>query len=568
VLEHTVQAYLTADPGSIYNTQHPHMRPAGPGTRWPLGFLFCALGLLVCVLLTVTPLRRVPDSVLQLHLPAGATLAGISSWLPVHLGTVSLANSAALELAALLLLAFLCYGLGALLLSRQSEESTLRIWRGLIWSTALLVGVILLFTPAMLSHDILVYAGYSRLLAVYHANPYFVPIAAFPHDPFSSLNYWSRSVAAYGPLWLLVCAFPGWLLPPDPGVYVVAFRLFALAIHLLNIWLVGSTLRAMGRSPRTITLGMLLYAWNPLLLLESSLGGHNDGLMMSFVLLGALLTARAQKRGLLLRPRGFLPASAAFTLAVLVKFTALPILAVYLLFLGMLALRSNGQHPPISRLTPRYWRAALPVVLSSSITALVLALVWYGPFWVGHSFQDIRVSLQSPPSALGAENSFMRSVIEWLHLHPAQADNGLLQLVSTRRFWDDLTLAAMALCLLAGARQLWSKVEQRTFALVSLLTVCTVLILTPWFFSWYLTWPLALAVLSLPCRQERMATALLALTLVFSASALSTYLFTLGLFGSHSYLVSLFSTLPAACAFLLTLVCWQPARTHTTGEQR
>jgi hypothetical protein len=530
--------------------------------------LFCALGLLVSVLLVVTPLRRVPDSVLQLHLAAGELLARSSTWLPLHLGAFSQANSAALELAALLLVAFLCYGLGALVVSRQSEQSTAGPWRGLICSVALLAGTVLLVTPAMLSHDILVYAGYSRLMAVYHANPYFVPIAAFPHDPFSSLNYWGKSVAAYGPLWLLVCAFPGWLLPPDPGVYVVAFRLFALAIHLINIWLVGSTLRTMGRSPRTTTLGMLLYAWNPLLLLESALGGHNDGLMMSFVLLGALLAARAEQRGLLLHLRGSLPAVAAFTLATLVKFTALPILAVYLLFLGCKALRPpTAQRSQTFRLALRHWRAALPVMLCSLLTALLLALVWYGPFWFGHSFQSIRVSLQSPPSALGAENSFMRSAIEWLHLHPAQVHNGLLQLLNSRRFWDDLTLAGVALCLLAGARQLWLRPDQRTFALVSLITLCAALLLTPWFFSWYLTWPLVLTVLSLPCRQERMATALLALTLVFSASALSTYLFTIGLAGSHYYLVSLFTTLPAACTFLLALVCWQPARRHPTGEQ-
>jgi hypothetical protein len=567
VLEHTAQADPTADPGSIHDWQNTQATPSGPRARWPLGFLCCALGLLACVLLVVTPLKRIPDSVLQLHLAAGEVLAVVSAWLPLHLGAFSQANSAALECAGLLLLAFLCYGLGALLVSRQSEQSALRIWRGLIWAAALLAGAILLVTPAMLSHDILVYAGYSRLMAVYHANPYFVPIASFPHDPFSALNYWGRSVAAYGPLWLLVCAFPGWLLPPDPGAYVIAFRLFALAIHLLNIWLIGSTLRTMGRSSQTITLGMLLYAWNPLLLLESSLGGHNDGLMISFVLLGALFAARAQQRGLVLRPRGFLPAVAAFTLAALVKFTALPILAVYMLFLGCQALRSTVQHPYTFRRALHDWRRALPIMLSSLLTALLLALACYGPLWVGHSLQSIRVSLQSPPSALGAENSFMRSIIEWLHLHPDQIHNGLLQLLSTRRFWDDLTLGAVTLCLLAGARLLWSRPEQRTFALVSLLTLCTVLMLTAWFFSWYLTWPLTLAALSLPCRQERMATALLALTLVFSASALSTYLFTIGLFGSHYYLVSLFTTLPAAGAFLLTLVCWRPARTSITGEQ-
>jgi hypothetical protein len=504
--------------------------------------------------------------VVHLQLAAGETLAGVGRWLPVRIGTLSQAQSAALLLAALFLLAFLCYGWGALLVSRQPATGSLRARHSLLWSTALLAGLLLLITPAMLSHDILVYAGYSRLMAAYHANPYFVPIAAFPHDPFSPLNYWGRSVAAYGPIWLLVCAGAGQVLPPDPTGYVLAFRLLALAVHLLNTWLIGSTVRTLGGSARATTSSMLLYAWNPLLLLESGLGGHNDGLMMTFVLLAALLAAGAEKRGLILHPRGYLPVVAALTLAALVKFTALPILACSLLFLGCKALRPNVQSPRTPGLVPGNWRGALPVVLCSLLTALLLALLCYGPFWIGHSPQSIQASLQSPPSAQGAENSFMRSIIEWLHLHPAQARNGLLQLLSTRRLWDDLTLAASALCLLAGARQLWFRPEIRTLVVVALATICAVLLLTPWFFSWYLTWPLALATLCLPCCRGRVERALLALTFVFSASALATYPFTLGLFGSHYYLVSLFTTLPPACTFLLTLICWRPARRPLIGE--
>ena len=566
MLEDTVQKRQPASPGITGETQNARSGPtnaAGPGTHW---LLLCALGLVACVLLAVTPLIRVPDAVIHLQLAPGSFLAEASNWLPVHLGALSQANSAALELFALLLLTFLCYGLGALLVSRQPESSRQGALRSLIWSATLLAGAIFIVTPAMLSHDILVYAGYSRLLAIYHANPYFVPIAAFSHDPFSSINYWGRFVSAYGPIWMLVCTFFGWLLQPDPNAYVVAFRLFALLVHLLNTWLVGRTLHALGRSPRTITLGMLFYAWNPLLLLESGLGGHNDGLMMTFVLLGALLAANAERRDLLLRPRGYLSAAAAFALAALVKFTALPILAVYLLFLCCKALRPTAGSPRELRLALRNWRAALPALAGSILVALLLALIFYGPFWLGHSLQEIRISFQNPPSALGAENSFMRSVIEWLHLHPAQTQNGLLRLLSTRRLWDDLSFAAIALCLLVGAFQLWSRLTLRTFVIVSLLTMCAVLLITPWFFSWYLAWPLGLAAIGLPFRQKRVEAALLALTIVFSISALFTYLFTIGLFGSHYYLVSLFTTIPPACAFLLTLVLWQPVSNQTTGE--
>jgi hypothetical protein len=520
--------------------------------------LLCALGLVVIVLLMVTPLVRLPDAVIRLHLAAGSWLAVASNWLPLDLGPLPQLNSAALEFFGLILLAFLCYGLGALLVSRRAEKGNQRGVRGVIWAGALLAGAIFIVTPAMLSHDILVYASYSRVLATYHANPYFVPLAAFPHDPFTSLNYWAKVVSAYGPIWMLVCSFFGWLLSPDPAAYVVAFRLFALAAHLLNVWLVGRALRAMDRSPRTVTLGMLLYAWNPLLLLESGLGGHNDGFMMTFVLAGVIFAADAEARDQLLRPRGYLPAVVALTLAALVKFTALPLLAAFLLFLACKALRPAAHSTHELTRALRSWRPALFTLFWSGLVAALVALALYGPFWFGHTLTSIEGSFKNPPSALYAENSFMRSVIEWRMHHPAQAQNGLLQFLSNRHIWDNLNFAAIALCLLVGAALLWRKPTTKTFVLVSLLTMCVVLLITPWFYSWYLAWLLSLAVLCLPTRQSRLETALLTLTCAFSVSALCTYLFNIGIFGSHYYLVSLFTTIPPACTFLLALLWWKP----------
>ena len=86
-----------------------------------------------------------------------------------------------------------------------------------------------------------------------------MPLSTVPHDPYVPLNYWAGAVSAYGPLWLGVCWLVGLLVGPQVAAYVLAFRLFALAVHLLNIWLVARTLRTLGASQRTITLGTLLY---------------------------------------------------------------------------------------------------------------------------------------------------------------------------------------------------------------------------------------------------------------------------------------------------------------------
>lgn len=535
------------------------------GRRWPTGLLLCTLALTVCILFAMTPLIRLPDSVIHLHLGVGSFLATASSWLPSSIGPWPQATSAIIELFTLILLTFLFYGLGALSVRSQSTKGT---QRAVIWTGAFLAGAILSITPAMLSHDILVYASYSRVLAAYHANPYFVPIAAFPHDPFTPINYWANSVSAYGPIWMLVCACFGQILSPAPVAYVLAFRLLALASHLCNTWLVGQTLHIMGRTPRTVTLGILLYAWNPLLLLEASLGGHNDSFMITFVLAGILLAARAEKRAETLRPHGYLPVIGALTLAALVKYTSLPLLAVYLLFLACKAIRSaNGNTQTISQ-TLSNWRPILLTIGSSGLCAALLALTFYGPFWLGHSPQSIISSFKNPPSALYSQNSFMRSVLEWEKLHPVRAKSSLFQLLSSRRLWDDLTLAAIILCLIAAGKLLWSRTTIHNVILASLLTMSAVLLITPWFYSWYITWLLGLAALCLPARQNRLTTALFALTLTFSFSALLTYLFREDPFTSYAYLISLFTTIPPACAFLLTLVWWNFTEKSTTGERK
>lgn len=541
--------------------------PLKQSRQLPLAFILCTLAFVACFLLMVTPLIRVPDSVITIHLAPGTLLSSLSSWWPHNVGGLNAATSAYAEVFALLGLAFFCYALAALLVRRSSGAASQRGFRGMIWSGAFLAGIIFVVTPGMLSHDIFVYASYSRLLAAYHANPYFVPIAVFPQDPFMTLNYWSPVISAYGPIWMLVCGLFGWFLQPDPAMYTIAFRLFALCFDLLNLWLVGRILQGMGRSARTVTLGMLLYAWNPLLLLESGLGGHNDGFMMTFVLVGILLAVRAEKGGQTLHARGYLPTIIALTLAALVKFTALPILAAYLLYLICKALRPTAESPQALRLALRHARTALLILVYSVLSAALVALAFYGPFWLGHSPQAIMDSLKNPPSSLYSENSFLRSILEWGLSHPT-IHNGFLNFLGNRSLWDILTSVGLALCLLVGATRLWQKPTTRTFVVTALGTMSLVLILTPWFFSWYITWLLALGIVCLPVYLHRLEAALLALALTFSFSALLTYLFNGNLFGTQYYLVSLFTTIPPTCAFLCVLILWKTTRHSKSGAEK
>jgi hypothetical protein len=540
-----------------------------PPRRLSASLLWCLVVFVLCALLSVTPLVRLPDAVVRLDIAPGAWLGVLSSWLPTGASAQAVLLSSYGELLVLLMLATSCYVWAALWIRRQPATELAQRWaRRCLWTGAILVGLVYVVTPAMLSHDILVYASYGRVLSAHQANPYFVPISDFPADPFTPLDYWAHSVSAYGPIWTALCGLCGWFLGAQPVPYVLTFRLFALAMHLLNTWLIGRILRLSGRSGRIATLGMLLYAWNPLLLLESGLGGHNDGLMLTFVLLGILLAVRAEKYEQLHRVRGYLPPTIALTLAALVKFTALPILAVYLL---LLAAKTARMYWPSTMRIALILRGIVRVCLAllcALLMALALALLAYGPFWLGHSPHAILSSFNSPPEARGAENSFMRSITDWERFHPTWKTAGLLIFLSTRANWNTFNYELITLCLLLSVWRLWLRPTVRAWVICSLSMLSLVLLVTPWFFSWYITWIIGLALSCLPMHHKRLEAALLALTLTFSFSSLITYVFNTGLAGEQSYLVSLCITAPPVCAFLLILLVWRTINRRWIGKAR
>ena len=87
--------------------------------------LLCAIAFVLCILLTVAPLSRLPDPVIQLQTPFGGQLAQVGAWLPNNLGLTanhqdSQASTGYVEFLVLIILAFVIYVLCALLVLRQT----------------------------------------------------------------------------------------------------------------------------------------------------------------------------------------------------------------------------------------------------------------------------------------------------------------------------------------------------------------------------------------------------------------------------------------------------------------
>ncbi len=230
-----------------------------------LTILFCMIVFTWCIGASAAPLRRLTSPPVLAVLPTNRLLIEWGAWLPGDLHLVndvqtSQVSTTNLEFFLLMTLAFVMYGISTYIVRYHLKEAkNTGIW-SLLWAGTMLVGLIFVFTPAMLSHDIFVYADYGHTIVVHGSNPYFVPPAAISHDVLTQLDDWRMYIAAYGPLWLTICSFLAWQLGNVPWQYVFAFRLLGLAAHTLNVFLIMLILRRADCSKRTILFGAWVYA--------------------------------------------------------------------------------------------------------------------------------------------------------------------------------------------------------------------------------------------------------------------------------------------------------------------
>lgn len=497
----------------------------------------CTCAFIACILVSLAPLDRFAGTNYFRTLPISSWLLAIGTWLPLDLHlTVNTRQSQMsthlILFLSLIALAFVIYGICAWrikcsnLHTLSHRYSTTMKW---IWLGTIISGLALVFTPAMLSHDAFVYAGYGRLLTVYHENPYFVTLSAHPNDPFTHLDDWNNAPAAYGPLWLIVSALGSLIAGDNPLAYILLYRLLGLAMHLLNMLLISRILRTTGRSERTIMLGVLLYAWNPLVLLESSLGAHMDTCMVTLMLGGILYwTQKEQKHTTNMQPSlsTYLPSLLCFTLATLIKFTAIPLIVLFLVLLARKTLYATRAENLSEKITLQ-WHAAIRTVITGGIISTGIALASYVSFWIGYNPRAIIASFTAPPSANSAYGSILSAILNWIRWNGQPnlvRQETLLFLFSQQKTWQIITIITLIIVMIWGIIWIWRTPTAQTLALATLAVLGALLLVTPWFFPWYVIWIVGLAAIGLPMN-DRSARALVGATLAFSVSAFFIYLF-------------------------------------------
>ncbi|HOJ40607.1 MAG TPA: hypothetical protein PK644_09130, partial [bacterium] len=161
--------------------------------------------------------------------------------------------------------------------------------RAIMLGTALFCATLFFFPPGK-HHDVFLYIFQGKMVALYRANPYFTPPSAFAHDCFYRYVGWQNFTSAYGPLWHWIEA--GLYLLGGANILgqIAVFRFFTLILHLLNTWLIYSIEEHI--RPHQAQRAMLLYGWNPLLLVYAVAGCSNDTAMIFLLLVGIWLSLK------------------------------------------------------------------------------------------------------------------------------------------------------------------------------------------------------------------------------------------------------------------------------------
>lgn len=281
---------------------------------------------------------------------------------------------------------------------RELSEKSLR--KVLIFSV--LFTLTLVFLVPKSGGDFYHYIFEDAVLVSYQQNPYLVAPVDLPQEPLSWLSNWRNLPSQHGPFKFFLTQ-PAYYI--SQGLVVPAVFLYKLLyafFFIASIFLVYKILKYLSR-PWT-NFALMLFAWNPLIVLAPHISGGNDILLLFWMLLAVYMAVTNR----------FHLATIFLTLSILVKYVTiifLPIFLVYYLFQEtsfISKLTSLGRH-----------------LLIFSATSLLLFLpFWQGPeifagtLWVGKYFSAnsvpgfLYMSLVS--SGIYFSESLFKSIFEGL----------------------------------------------------------------------------------------------------------------------------------------------------------
>lgn len=353
-----------------------------------------------------------------------------------------------------------------------------------VWGAFAFCAVALL-APPVYSSDIFSYAMFGRLSTIYDANPYVTtPLGRAPADPLMSYVTWGNITSPYGPVWAMLSAAVAVGHHASPVVLVLRFKLLSLAATLFDGWLIYHLVRQRWRG--WAPWAYLAFAWNPLVIVDGVINGHNDVVILAFALGGAWVLRRRPALSVAL-----------LVLSALIKYSTVPMLAGAVM---------------------QYWRRSsgwlrLLQIAGCAVLAALIAIATFHPFWAGpatllSTFREPGRGANNPLSQLatwGAAELFAERV----HLASSAVAIGLASVVFGGWQW---------------AQMWWEGRAHRAWTVDDELgswarTVLVFLLVWPRVHTWYWLLPLGLALAAGP--RYRRLTALVMITSILGYFSLA-----------------------------------------------
>jgi hypothetical protein len=337
-------------------------------------------------------------------------------------------------------------------------------WAIVLSGTVAFSAALLFFYP-LDAADIFDNIMHGRIHGVYGANPFKDPPKLFAGDPFFPYVAWKRTPSAYGPIWESLAGGVARLAGDGILANVFAFKLLGVFFLALGLGLVYVILRRLA-SERALA-GVILLAWNPVILYETIANGHNDLAMAVWIL--AAVWAVLERR---------------YTLAILALWVGVTIKLVPLLLLPLVVIIALRDLPHI--------QARLRFLGTTALASLIFLSLAYAPIWSG-------------VEGLG----FYRRTYLFTSSLPAII-NAVLQLsLGLEDLGPHISLMMGLLTMLFVMWQswrTWRNLSRLAFTQAAFnILIFYLLVTCMWFQQWYTIWPLALAAILPPGHASRLA---------------------------------------------------------------
>ncbi len=225
-----------------------------------------------------------------------------------------------------------------------------------LWRIVFLVTIVVVFSYPAFSADIFNYMFTAKTVLVYRQNPYvLIPGQLIGIEPWIMFMRWIHLPTAYTPVWIGL-TLPAYLL--GFGYFLLIMwniKILAAFFYLATIWLIGNVIAMI--EPKHKVLSMAIFAFNPLIMIETLVSGHNDIAMMAAAVFAYYLYRTNNKWG----------SWFALSISVALKFMTLFLIPAYVLkwnrlvalafmFFGLILVISKREF------LPWYWVWIMPFV--------------------------------------------------------------------------------------------------------------------------------------------------------------------------------------------------------------